>query len=225
MAQSRTRRAPHVALAAVSFAICLLMLPAAATAQSCSFDGTLDMDPEELAASEPVRGNPDASLLVTEFFDPNCPHCQAFHPVMQKVMEAHGNDIRFYMHPVPLWQYSSDQMRAMFIAKQKGKYYEMIDAQLESPHAGKGGMTTDQILAVADQIGLDAEWFQEQMEDPSVARTEVRRLQYEARKAGVESTPTVAIGRKVVARRSADCIGQLIQRKLQETEAATSPER
>jgi len=195
-------------------------------AQSCSFSGTLEMNPEILAASEPVKGNADADLLVTEFFDPNCPHCQRFHPVMQNVLASHGDDIRFFMQPVPLWQFSNEQMRAIFIAKQKGKYYEMIDAQLESPNAGKGGMTTEQIVALAEEIGLDTAWFRNQLSDASVMRTQVRRLSYEARKAGIESTPTLAIGRKIVGNRSADCIGQLIEQELgADSEASASSEK
>lgn len=184
-----------------------------AAQQACSFDGQLQTNPEELVESEPVQGNPEADLLVTEFFDPNCPHCQRFHTVMKKVLQEHGDQIRFFMQPVPLWAFSRAQMQAMFIAKEKGKYYEMIDAQLTSPNAGKGGMTTNQIVGLAEEIGLDPEWMRSSLQS-GAKRSPVNRLTYEARQAGIQSTPTLAIGKKIVSGNSASCVGQLIEQEL-----------
>lgn len=182
-------------------------------AQQCSFSGTLNTNPEQLADSEPVKGNPDADLLLIEFFDPNCPHCQHFKPVMDKVMSKYGDRVRYYKQPVPLWQYSRPQIQAMFLAKEKGKYYEMVDAQLESPKADKNGMTTDQIVSVAEEIGIDPDWMRSKLES-NAKQEAVNRLPYEARSAGVESTPTLAIGNKVVETRTAGCIGRLIEQEL-----------
>lgn len=199
------------------FAACLLIMGGAALsaspvqAQECAFSGTLNTNPEKLATETTVQGNPDADLLMVEFFDPNCPHCQRFHPTIQSVMESYGDRVRLHMQPVPLWKFSLDQMRAMFIAKQKDKYNEMIHAQLTSPNAGKGGMTIDQLVAIAEDIGLDAEWFRTQFSNTSTMREEVRRLRHEARKSGISKTPTVTIGKKIVSNQSADCIGQLIE--------------
>lgn len=195
-----------------------------APAQACSFEGQLQMNPETLVDGEPVRGTPDADLLVVEFFDPNCPHCQRFHPVTKQVLNQYGDQIRFYMQPVPLWQFSTEQMQAMFLAKEKGKYYEMIDAQLTSPNAGKGGMATDQIVAVADEIGIDPGWMRKQLAAGS-KQSAVNRLPYEARKAGIESTPTLAIGKKIVGNRSAACIGQLIEQERSPSDASAESDR
>jgi len=200
------------------------LMPILAQGQACSFSGTLSTNPEQLAAGEPVHGNPDANLLVTEFFDPNCPHCQRFHPVMKKVLQKHEDQIRFFMQPVPLWAFSRQQMQAMFIAKEKGKYYEMIDAQLTSPNAGKGGMTADQIVSLAEDIGIDPGWMRSRLQS-NAKQSAVNRLTYEARQAGIESTPTLAIGKKIVSNRSASCISQLIEQELDGAETSSSESR
>ena len=192
-----------------------------ALAQSCGFNGQLQMNPEQLAESEPVQGNVDADLLLVEFFDPNCPHCQDFKPVMDQVMEQYGDRVRYYKQPVPLWQFSRPQIRAILLAKQQGKYYDMIDAQLTSPNAGRGGMTTDQLVSLAEGIGMDPDWMREKLNSGDM-QAAVNRLPYEARKAGVQSTPTLAIGRKIVGNRSAACIGQLIERELSASAEAAS---
>ena len=192
-----------------------------ALAQSCGFNGQLQMNPEQLAESEPVQGNVDADLLLVEFFDPNCPHCQDFKPVMDQVMEQYGDRVRYYKQPVPLWQFSRPQIRAILLAKQQGKYYDMIDAQLTSPNAGKGGMTTDQLVSLAEGIGMDPDWMREKLNSGDM-QAAVNRLPYEARKAGVQSTPTLAIGGKIVGNRSSGCIGQLIERELSASAEAAS---
>jgi len=216
-----SRRVRIPALTALIAVALVALAPSSAAAQACSFDGRLQSNPEQLAAGEPVQGNPDADLLVTEFFDPNCPHCQRFHPVMKKVLQAHSDQIRFFMQPVPLWDFSRQQMQAMFVAKEKGKYYEMIDAQLTSPNAGKGGMTTSQIAALAGDIGLDPEWMRARLES-GAKQAAVNRLTYEARQAGIESTPTLAIGKNIVSNRSASCISQLIEQELSGSETASA---
>ena len=79
-------------------------------------------------------------------------------------------------------------MQAIFLAKEKGKYYEMIDAQLTSPYAGKGGMTTGQIVALAEEIGIDPEWMRERL-DSSAKRAAVNRLSYKADRPASEARP------------------------------------
>lgn len=195
--------------------VVLLLGAPPVAAQSCSFDGQIQVDPEQLAEGGAVQGNPEADLLLVEFFDPNCPHCRRFHPVMKQVMEAHGDEVRLYKHPLPLGQFSINQIRGLLLAQQKGAYYEMVDAQLTSPHAGKDGMTIDQVVALAEDIGLDPTWMRTQLNDSSVMRAQVRRLMYNAQKAGIRSTPTLAVGRKaVVGPRSAECIGRLVEQEL-----------
>lgn len=96
----------------------------------------------------------------------------------------------------------------------------MIDAQLTSPNAGNGGMTTDQIVALGGEVGIDPGWMRSKLQS-GAKRAPLNRLPHEARQAGVESTPTLAIGGKVVGNRSAACIGRLIERELS-AEAAAS---
>ncbi|WP_158705003.1 DsbA family protein [Salinibacter altiplanensis] len=174
-------------------------------------------------ASEPVEGNPEAEVLLTEFFDPNCPHCQRFKPIMEEIMAEYKGQVRYYKQPVPLWQYSRPQIRALLIAKEKGKYYKLIDQQLENP-AEQGGLSREQILAQAKEAGIDRDWLAEQIAE-GAKQEEVNRLPYEARQAGIESTPTLAIGTKIVGNRSAACIGQLIEQELPASGASAERDR
>lgn len=199
-----------------SLCLCALLValtPAWGQTQ-CSFDGQLDLNPLEIVSdSEPVLGNPSANVLLIEFFDPNCPHCQRLHSVMKKVVEEYGDRVRYYKHPVPVWQYSVQQIGAILLAKEKGKYYEMIDKQLESGQ--QGGLDIDRLVEMADEIGLSPEWMRKQLNQKGLQKR-VGQTSVVARKAGVQSTPTLAIGRDIVSSsQPTSCIGELIERKLQ----------
>lgn len=165
--------------------------------------------------ADPVLGNPSADVVLIEFFDPNCSHCQRFHSVMQGVIEKYGDRVKYYKHPVPVWQYSIRQIEAMFLAKEKGKYYEMIDEQMQNPQEGE--MSIEALTGIAELIGIDPQWMRSQLNDQGM-RKEVGRASFMARRAGVESTPTLTIGRKIVSSdQPTSCIGRLIERTLLDT--------
>jgi len=64
----------NIALTTLFLAVSLALLPSAAYAQACGFNGTLGVSPEQLAAGEPTQGNPEADVILVEFFAPNWPH-------------------------------------------------------------------------------------------------------------------------------------------------------
>lgn len=58
---------------------------------------------DALAASLPVRGNPDAAVTIVEFSDFECPYCARAANSVKTVLDQHGDDVRFvYAHyPLP----------------------------------------------------------------------------------------------------------------------------
>lgn len=186
------------------------------SATACQYDpsSALSVEPDQLVSfQDPMLGNPDADVTVVEFFDPNCSHCQAFHPVMKEVVAEYRDDIKFYGIPFPLWQYSLNQIEAMILAAQQDKYYEMIDLQLSQGITR--GMSDQQLIQLADSLDLNMEEFAPALKNDSVRR---RALYYRKRgeDAGIQSTPTVAINGRVVAgeSRTVECLGQLIEQEL-----------
>lgn len=185
---------------------------------ACQYDpsSSLQVPASELVSfQDPMLGDPESNVTVVEFFDPNCSHCQSFHPVMKKVLAQYRDEIKFYAIPFPLWKYSVNQVEAMVLADQQGQFYEMVDIQLSQGITR--GMSDDQLIALADSIDLDTEAFAEALRSDKVRR---RALYYakRGRDIGVQSTPTVAINGRVVAgnSRTANCLGQLIEKELSE---------
>ena len=202
-------------VAVTAFLLGGLTTPAHAQ-QACQYDADqqLAVDPGTfIQPGDPTLGNPQAEVTVVEFFDPNCPPCQRFHPIMEQVIDTYVDQVHFYRHPVPLWEYSLPQIEAMLLAARRGKYDEMIDLQMENQQ--EGGLPPERLAAMAGELGLDEAAFARALETQQL-RDEALQLLEQAQHAEVQKTPSVAIGQNVVASRSqsARCIGQLIERKL-----------
>lgn len=57
---------------------------------------------EELAAGQPVRGNPEAPVLIVEFSDFQCPYCQRAAATVDELLEKRDDVRLVYLHfPLP----------------------------------------------------------------------------------------------------------------------------
>jgi len=204
-------------LSSLLTAVLLLVGTTVATAQECGFDDSraLDVPIEEiLDESDPMIGNPDASVVMVEFFDPNCPHCRTLHPIVKEVVAEYEDRIRYYAKPFPLWDFSFPQIEAMLVADRIGKFYEMIDLQMENPQ--DGGIPIEDLAEMGAELGFSADRFASVLEAGPL-QSRVRNLQQQGRQAGVRSTPTLTINNQVVSgnSRSVECLSQLLDEALE----------
>jgi protein-disulfide isomerase len=58
----------------------------------------VELDPRELPALGPV----EAPYAIAVMSDYTCPHCRAFHPLLERVRQRYGNQIVIIILPVPL---------------------------------------------------------------------------------------------------------------------------
>lgn len=180
--------------------------PLSTVVDDCSYNENLAPVEDYLSLlniSDPYLGEFDSDVTVIEFFDPNCPHCATFHPVMKQVVEDSGQHARFFMVPFPLWQYSLLQIEALFVAAQEGKYFEMLDAQYL--HQKQGGMSLEEVTVLASDIGLDPEVFRQRMERGLNQRSILERRS-KIVETGVRGTPSVMINGRFVASDSKSCV-------------------
>jgi protein-disulfide isomerase len=57
---------------------------------------------EESVAGLPVRGNPEAPVLIVEFSDFQCPYCARGANTVEQILEKYGEDVRFVFKHFPL---------------------------------------------------------------------------------------------------------------------------
>ncbi len=180
----------------------------------CGYEGSISNWQELLEPDDPSLGNPEAPVVVVEFFDPNCPHCRAFHPQLVALLRHFASEVRFYFKPVALWAYSIPQVEALYAAYRQGKFLEMLEAQYA--HAHSGGLTLEELVALAKDIGMDAEALRTDLEEGTY-RQKVLETRHRVFSAGVQGVPTLLINGQVVAHTSESMRASCIARLLEET--------
>lgn len=160
---------------------------------------------------DPSKGNPNASVTVIEYFDPNCPHCRTVQSVMNEVMRTHGDEARFVYKPFPLWQHSIAQSEALYAAAQEGKFFEMLDHQyaIQQPSTG---LSEQELRQIAQDIGMDPDALMERLES-GIYRSTLLQEKQKGIDIGVNSTPTVLINGRFVSRdsRTVECLRRMIE--------------
>src|SRR5215475_6987230 len=111
----------------------------------------------------PHAGAEDARIKLVEFFDYECPHCQAFKAQMEQVL-ADKPDVGVYFMMFPIESKHPEARsaaQAAIAAAQQGKFQEMHD-RLFVPQAAHGH---DAVMGYAKEIGLDMAKFQKAYDD------------------------------------------------------------
>ena len=201
--------------------------PIATPDDAGSADNECPYDPEKapienfdglIGEKDPFKGDPDAAVTMLEFFDPNCPHCKAFHPLMKKIVAKYKDRARFVYKPLTLWQYSIGQGAALWAAAEEGKFFEMLDLQFEKQQPG--GMGMPQIRELATQVGMDADAMEQRMRDGHYDDL-INGAYEQAQEAGLTGVPAVIINGRFLAKssRTEACLSQLIEEELQGAKA------
>lgn len=139
--------------------------------------------------ADPVIGNPDGDVTLVEFFDYRCGYCKRMTGALNQLIEEDGN-LRVVMKEFPILSRESVVgARAALAAERQGKYEAFHFALMENG----GDLTEDEILAVADSVGLDTEQLLADMQDPAIEAT-LRRTHGLAETLGIGGTPAFVIG-------------------------------
>lgn len=149
-----------------------------------------------------VRGDANAAVTVVEFTDFQCSACGAMYPVLEDVLKAYGNRVRFVVRNFPLTRVHANAMRAAQAAeaaKAQGKFWEYIDLLFKNQTA----LDDENLKKYATQVGLDRKRFDAELAE-SKYDANIRRDIDEGEIYGVEATPTIFINGVMLTEFSAD---------------------
>lgn len=143
--------------------------------------------PLKLDTSKAPRVGPDdARIKLVEFFDYECPHCQAFKAQMEQVIADKPEvNVAYMMFPLEsVHPNARSAARAALAASLQGKFKDMHD-RLIAPQTAH---TREAVIGYAKELGLDVAKFEKAYEDvnPQIT-TDLKQ----GEDAGVDSTPTV----------------------------------
>lgn len=147
---------------------------------------------EGVVVQENVKGNPEATVVLTEYSDLQCPACQSFLPAIEQVMELYGEDIRFeYKHfPLPIHPFAQQAAVAAEAAGVQGKFFEYHDALFANQQTWSASPAPAALfIQYAEELELDMPQFRRHMRS-SVLQDKVRAEMAEGRALEVTGTPS-----------------------------------
>lgn len=118
------------------------------------------------------KGNPDASVVVIEYGDFQCPACAQYYPLTKQVAEELGDDVLFVYRQYPLISIHPNALsaaRATEAAGLQGKFWEMHDILYEKQEEwSSNGNVTGKFEEYASEIGLDIDQYKNDLESDVV---------------------------------------------------------
>jgi protein-disulfide isomerase len=143
--------------------------------------------------ADPVKGNPQGTVTIVEFFDARCGYCKQLHPVVEQMLRRQP-DVRLVMKDLPILGPNSVlASRALLAAQAQGKYAALQEALMrlrEEP-------AEPVLRREAERVGLDWTRLRRDMDDPAIQR----RIEANGRLAAalrIEGTPAMVIGEALV---------------------------
>ncbi|UCH73227.1 MAG: DsbA family protein [Rhodospirillales bacterium] len=142
----------------------------------------------------PVSGNAKGDVTLVEFFDYNCGYCKRVFSYIPGLIKEDPN-LRVVWKEFPiLGPVSRYAATAAMAADRQGKYSEFHNAVM----GGGRLVSQDQVLAIAERIGLDMERLRQDMADPAIEAYLDETIEL-AGALGINGTPGFVVGGQVIA--------------------------
>lgn len=162
-----------------------------------------------------IKGPSDAQVKIVEFFDPECPGCRAFYPVVMKVMQEYEGKVSLEARYMLFHTNSHDAALAMEGAGKQGKYWEYTELLFNKQE--DWGNFKEPIRHMfegyAQELGLDLTTFKESFDDFSY-KSVIAQDMNDGKLLGVHGTPTVFVNGKKLERISYDLLKEAIESEL-----------
>jgi protein-disulfide isomerase len=188
-------------LVVVAIAMFLGARPIARTTEATSV--TSARAPADLATDGFALGAADAPVTIDLYEDFQCPACESWGRNVFPTLAANelaAGSVRIVFHDMAfLGQESVAAGRAAYAARQQDRFWDMwATLYANQGHENSGAFNRDRLIAMAQELGLDADRFIADMDSPG-AMAAIEASRGEARRAGVTSTPTLVIGGQMLA--------------------------
>jgi Na+/H+ antiporter NhaA len=177
------------ALAWLAFQV-MLRLPAETRARQlgATAETIVDLADDIDAGRDHIRGRLDAPVTLVEYGDFECPYCGHAAPVIAKLLDKLGGELRYVFRHLPLNDVHPNSQVAAEAAEAagaQGAFWEMHDRLLEH----QDELTPTDLYRHANALGLDLERFSEDLRHRKHAQRVAEDVQ-SADASGVSGTPT-----------------------------------
>ncbi len=177
-----------------------------------------------------AKGDKDASVVLVEYADFQCPACGAYYPLVSDLRDSFSDSqLRIVFRHFPLSQIHPNAVsasRAAEAAGLQGKFFEMHDIIFENQSKWSSVPRPQSLFeSYAGEIGLDVDQYKKDFSGSAV-RLAVEQQAASANKFGLNSTPSFLLnGVKIDNPRSLDEFVAVVQAKLDQVPAPISSDQ
>lgn len=164
------------------------------------------------------KGNPDALVTLIEYSDFQCPACATYYPMVNKLAEEMGEEVRVIYRHFPLSSIHPQAelaARAAEAAGQQDAFWAMHDKLFSNQSAWSNQSDAKDIfINYAKDLNLNLEKFTSDMDNGDI-KDAIKDDQRSGNQALVEGTPTLFLnGQKINNPRSYDKLRQAVRDEL-----------
>lgn len=143
----------------------------------------------------PFLGGKDASLVIYEYSDFECPYCRKAQTAHSEIRKKYGDRIKWIFKDFPLDSHDNAMAAHIYsrCAAEQGKYWEYFRLLFEN----SGSLSGDTLKELGSSLQMDSVKLSECSERNSV-RKSVESSRNSGIAKGVQGTPTLFIGNRMV---------------------------
>lgn len=202
----------------VSTAIIVAVLAIIFVSKPANTTGTID---GLVLDREWIKGNPEASIVIVEYSDFQCPACANYETVLKDVLSEFNNHVKFVYRHFPLRSIHANAQisaQAAEAAGAQGKFWEMHNKLFEEQGTWSA-MSRPQVektfIGYAEELGLNVDEFEVALNSSEVEKA-VNEDYDSGMAANVNSTPSFFLnGEKINNPRSVEEFRTLIRETIE----------
>lgn len=153
------------------------------------------------AGAAPFQGRADATIVIDEYADFQCPACKSAVPAVKRIVELYGANIRLNFKQFPLESIHANALNAAMAslcANDQDLFWPMHDKMYEKQ---TDGLTEGNLKSFAKEVGVNEVDFNA-CYDSKARLSQVRKDQALGNSVKVQGTPSFVInGKEVVSLR------------------------
>jgi protein-disulfide isomerase len=184
----------------------------------------IDLADDVDAEHDHIRGGADAPVTLVEYGDFECPYCGDAAPVIRKLQDHFGDDLRYVFRHLPLTDVHPGAQLAAEAAEAagaQGAFWPMHDLLLED----QDDVSVSDLYRRASELGLDLDRFSEDLRHRRHAPRIARDVQ-SADASGVSGTPTFFVnGRRHEGVYDVDALTRAVKTAARSTARTAAPSR
>ena len=142
-------------------------------------------------SSDHILGPEDAPVTLVEYGDFQCEHCGAAFPILQRMIQKMGTQLRFVFRHFPLTEtheYAGIAAEAAELAAAQGKFWQMHN----EIYTHQDQLDVEHLFEFAQSIGLDLDQFHKDLQQHTYEE-KVHAQFMDGVRSGVNGTPTLFI--------------------------------